>query len=134
MFSDDHLEGITNSNAQPIDQIYFQEFVSGVHKAGSLISMIENKKLNAAGLFCLILENLDYQRFFVEATSSENLRDAILSMLYLYPALVKSKITKAAIRKFNAKQNNRTRKTTVQQTFGGIKNIKKQTVQTKAKL
>lgn len=99
-----------SSTSLPVNKILSQDFVDGLNKAGSLFSMIENKKLNATGLFGLLLETPCYQDFFVEITASENFRDAILSMLYLYPSIVKSKITKTTIRKLNAKHSNRTRK------------------------
>jgi hypothetical protein len=102
-----------SSTSLPVDKILSQDFVDGLNKAGSLFSMIENKKLNPTALFGLILETPSYQDFFVELTSSENFKDAILSMLYLYPSIVKSKITKTTIRRINAKQLNRTRKAAV---------------------
>lgn len=104
---------IENSKASPVDQLLSREFIDGMLKAGSLISMIENKKLNAAALFALLLENKSYQDFFTDITSSDNFRDAILSMLYLTPSLVKSKVTKSIIRKINAKPNHRSRKTSL---------------------
>ena len=102
-----------NPDTPQINRILSREFIDGLNKAGSLFSMVENKKLNATALFSLVLETPSYQSFFVEITSSENFKDAILSMLYLYPSIVKSKITKSVIRKINAKQYNRIRKTTV---------------------
>ena len=102
-----------NSHSSPVVQILSKEFIDGMLKAGSLISMIENKKLNTAAFFGLLLENKNYQEFFVELTSSANFRDALLSMLYLNPSLVKSKVTKSIIRKINAKPTNRARKTSL---------------------
>lgn len=116
------------SNASPLDHVQFKEFTAGLLKAGSFISMIEGKKINTTALFSLLLENQDYQNFFVEATASENFRQSILFMLYLHPSLVKSKITKSIVRKLNGKSNNRTRKAAVQQTSSNLKKSKKQTV------
>ena len=108
------LEELENSNATPLDQIYSKEFTEGMLKAGSLISMIENRKINTTALLSLLLENLNYQDFFTEITSSENFKEAILSMLYLHPSLVKSKITESVIRKLNARRtNHRNRKAAV---------------------
>jgi hypothetical protein len=119
------LEELENSNATPLDQIYSKEFIDGVLKAGSLISMLENKKINTTLLLSLLLENSDYQDFFTEITSSENFKDAVLSLLYLHPALVKSKITKSIVRKLNARRTNPgVRKTVIQQTLSGIKKPK----------
>ena len=107
---------IENSNSSPINQILSKEFIDGMLKAGSLISMIENKKLNTAAFFVLLLENKNYQEFFAEITSSNNFRDAVLSMLYLNPSLVKSKVTKTTVRRIhNAKKTTqRPTKTTTQ--------------------
>lgn len=115
------FDNLDNSEATPLDQIYSKEFAEGLLKAGSLISMLENKRVNTTGLFALLLEKKDYQEFFVEITASKTFKHAILSLLYFYPSLVKSKITKAVIRKINAKStNNRIRKISVQPTPSSI--------------
>jgi hypothetical protein len=120
------LEELENSNVSPLDQLYSKEFIQGVMKAGSLISMLENKKVNNTLLLSLLLENPDYQEFFTEITSSENFKTSILSLLYLYPALIKSKITKSVVRKLNARRtSSKIRTSTVQQTLGRIKKPKK---------
>lgn len=118
------------SNATPLDHIHSKEFFEGLLKAGSFISMIENKKINTTALFSLLLENPNYQDFFTEITASKNFKEAILSLLYLHPSLVKSKITKSIVRKLNGKSktNNRLRKTPFQQTSRSIKERKKQTI------
>jgi hypothetical protein len=106
---------LDNSNSGPADRIKTREFADGVMKAGSLISMLENKKLNITALFVLLLESTKYQDFFTEITSSDTFKQAILSLLQLHPTLVKSKFTKAIVRKANAKkQPDRIRKITVQ--------------------
>jgi hypothetical protein len=125
---------LENSNATPLDQIYSREFVEGLLKCGSLISIIENKKLNTTMLFSLLLENPNYQDFFTEITSSENFKEAILSLLYIFPALVKSKITKSVIRKLNAKQAHKTRTAHLQHPLGSLKKPKKQTIPSKKRL
>lgn len=104
---------LDNSNPEPADRIKIKEFADGVMKAGSLISMLENKKLNVTALFMLLLETKKYQDFFTEITSSDTFKQSILSLLQLHPALVKSKFTKAIVRKANAKIN-RTRKISIQ--------------------
>ena len=122
---------LRNSNAAPFSEIHSKEFVEGVLKAGSLISMIENKKINTTTFFSLLLENSDYQDFFAEITSSDSFKDAIMSLLYLNPNLIKSKITKSIIRKLNngkIKSINRVRKTSLQQASSGIQKRAKQTV------
>jgi hypothetical protein len=114
---------LETSNATPLDHIHSKEFYEGLVKAGSFFSMIEGKKINTTTLFSLLLEKLEYQKFFTEITASENFKEAILSLLYLHPSLVKSKITKSLIRKLNgkSKSNNRFRKAPLQQTLSGIK-------------
>lgn len=130
MLTNDFTE-LRNSNAAPFSEIHSREFIEGVLKAGSLISMIENKKINTTTFFSLLLQNPDYQDFFTEITSSDSFKDAVMSLLYLNPNLVKSKITKSIIRKLSngkVKSINRIRKTSVQQTPSSIKERKKQTV------
>lgn len=127
------------SNSTPLDQVYSKEFLEALDKAGSCISMIENKKINTATLFVLLIENKEYQDFFTKITSTESFREAVFLLLLVYPNLVKSKITKATLKKnlstsVNDKRSNSVGKTVVQQTSSSIKKTKKQTVQTKAKL
>ena len=118
---------LENSNVNPFDQIRSKEFVEGLLKAGSLISMLENKKINTTALFTLLLEKPEYQLFFTEITSSDNFKEALLSLLYLHPALVKSKITKSVIRKLNGKTKHIdvSGKVPLQQTSGSIEKSQK---------
>lgn len=108
----DEFVELETSNAAPYTFLHVKEYIDGLLKAGSLISMIENKKINTTTLFSLLIENPEYQKFFTEITSSDSFREAIMSLLYLNPSLVKSKITKSVIKKLNSKQNasNRPRK------------------------
>jgi hypothetical protein len=101
MFDDCELE---NSSSRPFENLASKEYIEGVMKAGSLFSMLENKKINTTALFALLLEKPDYQKFFTEITSSETFKEALLYLLYLNPSLVKSKITKSVLRKLNGKQ------------------------------
>jgi hypothetical protein len=95
---------LENSNATPFSQIHSREFIDGVLKAGSLISMLENKKINPTALFSLLLEKPEYQDFFTEITSSDSFKESIASLLHLHPSLVRSKITKSTVRKLNGKK------------------------------
>lgn len=104
---DDSFSDIKKSNITPVEEMYLKEFVIGLYKAGSVISMLEGKKINSTTLFSLLIENIGYQKLFVEITASENFKQAISLLLFLYPNLVKSKITKSVIRKINAKYANR---------------------------
>jgi hypothetical protein len=101
--------------ASPTELINAKEFVQGMHKAGSLFSMLENKKINSTFMFVLLLENKEYQDFFTEVTASASFKDALLSLLFFYPTLVKSKFTKSALKqRTNVKPTNGTRKTSIQ--------------------
>ncbi len=106
MLKASQYEDLENSNSSPADRLYTHEYIEGVLKAGSLISMLEGKKINVTTLFLLVLENKQYQDFFTEITASNNFKEAILSLLCLYPTLVKSKFTKSFIRKANANRSN----------------------------
>jgi hypothetical protein len=121
---------LESSNAAPSSHIYSREFVEGVLKAGSFISMIENKKINTTALFSLLLEKTEYQEFFTKITSSDSFKEAIMSLLYLNPNLVKSKITKSIVRKLNGKSKttNRSGKTFVQQTSSSVQKRTKQAI------
>jgi hypothetical protein len=99
-FEDDELE---SSNSMPFLRLHSQEFIDGALKAGSLISMLENKKINTTTLFALLVENPSYQKFFTEITASSSFKEALFSLLQLNPSLVKSKIVKSLARKLNGK-------------------------------
>ena len=94
-------DDLEKSNISPLDQICSKEYTEGVLKAGSVISLLENKKLNPINLFLCLLKSKQYQSFFTEITSSNSFKEAILSLLYLYPSIVKSKITKSAVKQLH---------------------------------
>lgn len=103
-----HPYNTNSKTTSPFEQICNKEFAEGVYKAGSLLSMLENKKLNPINLFLQLFANQSYQIFFTEITSSSCFKEAILNLLYLYPSIVKSKITKRAIKSFNNDNLNKT--------------------------
>lgn len=101
----------------PLTEIQLREFIESVLKLGSLISMLENKKMNSTALFSLLLQNKNYQKLFVEITSCSSFAEAAKLLLFLNPSLLKSKITKATLKKINngkAKPSYRSRKTPLQ--------------------
>lgn len=112
MIEQKYFNELENSVSSPTDRLYTKEFIEGLLKAGSFLSMIEGKKINTVALLLLILENEKYQDFFVEITSSDSFQDSVSSLLRLHPSLSKSKFTRSFIRKSNVKRkhNNRTRK------------------------
>ena len=121
---DSSLCEIQHSNATPVEYVYSKEFLNGLLKAGSLISILEGKRINTSMLFALIVEKPSYQNFFVEVTASENLSCGLLSLLQINPSLVKSKITKSLIRKANARNTktaNRSRKDASEQASLSVK-------------
>lgn len=125
---------LENSKASPVDRIYTHEFIEGILKLGSLISMLEGKKVNVTTLFLLILSNTNYQKMFVELTAANNLKEAIFSLLCLHPTLVKSKFTKSFIKKANISTNdspNSTRKASLQHTPRRVAIRKRKAVQAK---
>lgn len=101
MFLDN--DDLESSNSMPFLRLHSQEFIDGALKAGSLISMLENKKINTTTLFTLLVENISYQKFFTEITASSSFKEALFSLLQLNPSLVKSKIVKSLARKINGK-------------------------------
>ena len=59
-------DDLEKSNISPLDQICSKEYTEGVLKAGSVISLLENKKLNPINLFLCLLKSKQYQSFFAE--------------------------------------------------------------------
>ena len=98
MFNEKILDNFI-SISDPLSQICTKEYIEGVFIFGSFLSMIKNKKINPNGLFVAILENKHLREIFIEVTHSENIHEAMLGLLQLYPTLVKSKNTKRIFKK-----------------------------------
>jgi hypothetical protein len=98
MFNEKILDDFIG-RSDPLSQICTKEYVNGVLKFGSYLSIIKNKKINPNGLFVSILENRHLRDIFTEITHSENIQEALLGLLQLYPSLVKSKNTKRIFKK-----------------------------------
>jgi len=88
-----------NSRNDPLKQVCTKEYILGVMKFGSFLSIIYNKRLNPSAVFVTILENKDIRDMFIEITNSENMHEALLGLLQLYPPLLKSKNTKRLFKK-----------------------------------
>jgi hypothetical protein len=83
----------------PLFQLTSKEYIIGVLKFGSYLSILNNKKLNASGIFVQILQDKKLRDMFVTITESENMKSALLGLLQLYPVLLKSKNTKRLFKK-----------------------------------
>jgi len=98
MFNEKVLDDFLSKN-DPLKQICTKEYIQGVFKFGSLLSILHNKKINPSTVFVTILENKEIRDLFVEVTHSDNAKDALLGLLQLYPPLLKSKNTKRLFKK-----------------------------------
>lgn len=98
MFNEKILDDFISRN-DPLCQICTKEYILGVFKFGSFLSIIKNKKINPTTLFTSILENKDLREIFIYMTYSENINEALLNLLQLYPSLLKSKNTKRLFKK-----------------------------------
>lgn len=96
---DEKILGDFISRNDPLCQICTKEYILGVFKFGSYLSILKNKKINPSGLFTAILENKDMREIFIKVTYSENMNEALLGLLQLYPSLLKSKNTKRLFKK-----------------------------------
>ena len=85
--------------SDPLKQICTKDYIHGVYKFGSFLSIIHNKRLNPSAVFVLILENKEIRDLFVDVTHSDNAKEALLGLLQLYPPLLKSKNTKRLFKK-----------------------------------
>jgi len=81
-------------NSNPVEHVVSKEFILGLLKLGSYFSIIYGKKINSSTLFTLILENADIRYIFVALTGADGERNALLNILHMYPALIKSKNVK----------------------------------------
>ena len=88
-----------NSKNDPLGQICTKEYILGVFRFGSFLSVIYNKKLNPSAMFTCILESKELRELFIDVTHSENMYEALLGLLQLYPPLLKSKNTKRLFKK-----------------------------------
>ena len=98
MLNKNTLESHSNEN-DPLYKLYSREYVKGMFKFGAFLTILNNKKINPAGLFTSILENYELRELFVFCTSSENMKEALLKLLHFYPPLLKSKNTKRLFKK-----------------------------------
>jgi len=96
-----NIKNITSTihNNDPVENVSSKEFIEGLMKLGSFLSIIVNKKINSSTLFTMILENSDVRYILISMTGSESERDALLSILHMYPALLKSKNVKKTFQK-----------------------------------
>jgi hypothetical protein len=98
MLTEQTLENFVFQN-NSLEQICSQEYIRGVLVFGSYLSILHNKRINPSTFFNSILENLELRELFIEVTGSENTKEALLGLLQLYPALIKSKNTKKLFKK-----------------------------------
>lgn len=98
MFNEKILDDFIG-RSDPLSQICTKEYVDGVYRFGSYLSIIQNKKINPNALFVSVLENRHLREIFIEVTYSENIQEALLGLLQLYPTLLKSKNTKRIFKK-----------------------------------
>ena len=98
MFNEKVLEDFLSRN-DPLKQICTKEYILGVLKFGSYLSILHNKKLNPSAIFVLILENKNLRDLFVHVTQTDTAKEALLGLLQLYPPLLKSKNTKRLFKK-----------------------------------
>lgn len=98
MFNEKVLEDFLSRN-DPLKQICTKEYILGVLKFGSYLSIVHNKKLNPSAIFVLILENKNLRDLFVHVTQTDTAKEALLGLLQLYPPLLKSKNTKRLFKK-----------------------------------
>jgi len=80
--------------SSPVEQICSKEYIEGVLYFGSFLSILNNKKINASGLFTAVLQNFEMRELFIHLTGSQSNHEALLGLLQLYPNLIKSKNTK----------------------------------------
>jgi hypothetical protein len=88
-----------NSQNDPLKQICSKEYILNVLRFGSFLSILHNKRLNPSAVFTSILENREIRDIFIQVTQTENIKEALLGLLQLYPALLKSKNTKRLFKK-----------------------------------
>jgi hypothetical protein len=98
MLNEQTLENFVFQN-NSLEQICSKEYVNGVLVFGAFLSILNSKRINPSTLFNSILENLELRELFIEITGSENTKEALLGLLQLYPALIKSKNTKKLFKK-----------------------------------
>jgi len=98
MFNEKVLDDFLLKN-DPLRQICTKEYILGVFKFCSFLSILHNKRLNPSAIFVLILENKEIRELFVEVTHSENVKESLLGLLQLYPPLLNSKNTKRLFKK-----------------------------------
>jgi len=93
MLTSKNILNITH-NSDPVMCTTSKEYIQGLMKLGAFLSIISGKKINSAALFTSILENANIRSILISLTGVDDEREALLNMLHMYPALLKSKNVK----------------------------------------
>jgi hypothetical protein len=86
------LESMKESD--PFEQLYNDEFSHMFLSFCTLICLINNKKMNLANIFILLMKDKKVRNLYKQLTEIENDYDALQSFLQYDPTLYKSKYIK----------------------------------------
>ena len=84
---------------EPATRITKREDGDNILRMGSVLSIINNKKINPAKLLVAILENKDYRDCFMEIMVVDDERELVSLIIAHYPNIVTSKIVNRQINK-----------------------------------
>lgn len=92
--------------SDPIGNLYQQDLEHAFYSFCSLVSLINNKKMNIASVFIEVLEKKYLLDIFMNLCDHKTKYDAVRSFLTIEPTLQKSKYIKRYINKNNENNNN----------------------------
>jgi hypothetical protein len=88
-----------DSGTDPIGNLYRQDLEHALYSFCSLVSLINNKKMNIASVFIEILDKKHLLDIYMDLCDHKTKYDAVRSFLTIEPSLQKSKYIKRYINK-----------------------------------
>lgn len=86
----DHVHTITD---RELDMI--------ILKMGSLLSILQNKKINQAKLLIALVQNERFRKCFLKIADLDNFQRLVRSLMEKYPSLCESKVVSGALKRDN---------------------------------
>lgn len=90
---------LEEKSTDPVRSLYQQDLEHAFYSYCSLVTMINNKKMNIAAIFIETLNNKDLLDIFMELCDHKTKYDAVRSFFTIEPSLQKSKYIKRYINK-----------------------------------
>lgn len=104
----DNLDISSNEDyIEPSIDIVNRELDVIILKMGSLLSILNNKKINQAKLLITILKDEQFRKCFLHISEIDNIQLLITTLIEKYPSLCTSKVVFSAVGRINGTNKRR---------------------------